>query len=96
MAAWGSSLTSRAAWGQFQIWGDRRDGTYQNPGVPADYSDLDCIRVEADYYAISSTLQYSLGVVILRSKDLVNWSTCGHVVDDVTQIGPEMNSPGTA
>jgi len=79
------------AWGNWIRWGDQGDGTYRNPVLPADYSDLDCIRVGSDYYAISSTFQYSPGMVILHSKDLVNWRILGHVIDDVTQIGPELN-----
>jgi beta-xylosidase len=78
-------------WGDWPHWGDQRDGTYRNPVLPSDYSDLDCIRVGSDYYAISSTFQYSPGMVILHSKDLVNWRILSHVVDDVTQIGPELN-----
>jgi beta-xylosidase len=78
-------------WGDWSRWGDQGDGTYRNPVLPSDYSDLDCIRVGSDYYAISSTFQYSPGVVILHSKDLVNWRILGHVIDDVTQIGPELN-----
>jgi len=78
-------------WGQWTTWGDQGDGTYRNPVLPSDYSDLDCIRVGADFYAISSTFQFSPGVVILHSKDLVNWSILGHVVRDLTQIGPELN-----
>lgn len=78
-------------WGDWPNWGDRGDGTYRNPVLPADYSDIDCIRVGSDYYAISSTFQYSPGVIILQSKDLVNWRIIGHVVDDVTQISPELN-----
>jgi beta-xylosidase len=79
------------AWGDWPRWGDQGDGNYRNPVLPSDYSDLDCIRVGSDYYAISSTFQYSPGVVILRSKDMVNWSILGHVVDDLTQIGPDLN-----
>ena len=60
----------------------------RNPVLPGDYSDLDCIRVGSDYYAISSTFQYSPGMVILHSKDLVNWTIVGHAIDDVTQISP--------
>ena len=80
-----------AAWGDWKQWGDLGDGTYRNPVLPADYSDLDCIRVGSDYYAISSTFQYSPGMVILQSRDLVNWRIPGHAVPDVTQISPEMN-----
>ncbi|HEY8993721.1 MAG TPA: glycoside hydrolase 43 family protein [Lacunisphaera sp.] len=78
-------------WGDWPRWGDQRDGTYRNPVLPGDYSDLDCIRVGDDYYAISSTFQYSPGMIVLRSRDLVNWQIIGHVVSDVTRIGPEMN-----
>lgn len=72
-------------------WGDQGDGTYANPILPADYSDLDVIRVADEYYAISSTMQFSPGMVILASRDLVNWRIVGHAVKDVTRIGPEMN-----
>ena len=72
-------------------WGDQDDGTYVNPIIPADFSDLDAIRVGDDYYAISSTMQYSPGMVVLHSKDLVNWEIIGHVVDNLTRISPELN-----
>ena len=80
-----------ARWGDWPLWGDQRDGAYRNPVLPGDYSDLDCIRVGSDYYAISSTFQYSPGMVVLHSKDLVNWSILGHAINDVTEIGPELN-----
>jgi len=79
------------AWGDWPRWGAQGDGAYLNPVLPSDYSDLDCIRVGSDYYAISSTFQFSPGVVILRSRDLVNWTIAGHAVADLTQIGPELN-----
>ncbi len=78
-------------WGDWVTWGDQGDGTYRNPVLPADFSDLDCIRVGADYYAISSTFQFSPGMVVLHSRDLVNWSILGHVVKDLGQISPELN-----
>ena len=78
-------------WGDWLDWGDQGDGTYRNPVLPADFSDLDCIRVGADFYAISSTFQFSPGMVILHSKDLANWEILGHVVTNLSQIGPELN-----
>lgn len=78
-------------WGDWPNWGDQGDGTYRNPVVPGDYSDIDCIRVGSDYYAISSTFQFSPGMVILHSRDLVNWRIAGHAVGDLTQISPELN-----
>ena len=72
-------------------WGDQRDGTYANPVMPGDFSDLDAIRVGADFYAISSTFQYSPGLVVLHSSDLVNWQIVGHVVPDITRVSPDLN-----
>lgn len=57
--------------------GGQSDGSYCNPILPADFSDLDCIRVGSDYYAISSTFQYAPGMVVLHSTDL---STIGGMV----------------
>ncbi len=76
---------------QTEKWGDQGDGTYRNPVLPSDYSDIDAIRVGSDYYAISSTFQYSPGMVILHSYDLVNWEILSHVTNDLTQIGAELN-----
>lgn len=78
-------------WGKWESWGDQGDGTYMNPVIPSDYSDIDCIRVGDDYYAISSTFQFSPGMTILHSKDLVNWEICGNAVEDLTQIGEELD-----
>jgi hypothetical protein len=77
-------------WGDWPKWGDQGDGTYNNPVIPSDYSDIDCIRGGSDYYAVSSTFQFSPGFVILHSKDLVSWSILGHVVPDIDVIGPDM------
>ncbi|MFY7826935.1 MAG: hypothetical protein ACOVQ4_07410 [Flectobacillus sp.] len=32
-------------------WGDQGNGTFQNPVLPSDFSDLDAIRVGDDFYA---------------------------------------------
>lgn len=48
------------AWGNRPRWGDQGDGTYRNPVLPADYSDLDCIRtcgvdfISYDYTCVRS------------------------------------------
>lgn len=73
------------------FWGDQGNGKYLNPVLAGDYSDPDVIRVGEDYYAISSTFQFSPGMIVLHSKDLVNWEKIGHVVDDLTLISPELN-----
>lgn len=72
-------------------WGDQGDGTFKNPILSGDFSDPDVIRVGGDYYFITSTFQYSPGMAVLHSKDLVNWQYLGHCVADLTQLGPELN-----
>lgn len=86
-----AQVTKRERPDEWLTWGDQGDGTYCNPVLPSDYSDIDCIRVGDDYYAISSTFQYSPGMVIIHSKDLVNWTIKGHVVSDLNQISKELN-----
>ncbi|MCZ4223464.1 glycoside hydrolase family 43 protein [Pedobacter rhodius] len=76
---------------QTEKWGDQGNETYRNPILPADYSDPDVIRVGKDYYGISSTLQESPGMVVIHSKDLINWKIIGHVVSDISTLGEEMN-----
>jgi beta-xylosidase len=60
---------------------DLGDGTYKNPVLYADYSDPDVIRVNDDFYLISSSFNSSPGIPVLHSKDMVNWSIIGHVFD---------------
>ena len=90
MVGLSAEIHAQKEWGTWTAWGDCGDGTYCNPVVPADFSDIDCIRVGEDYYAISSTFQFSPGMTILHSKDLVNWEICGHAVTDLTQISKEL------
>lgn len=87
----GQGATAQVKWGDWTRWGDQGNGLYLNPIIPSDYSDIDCIRVGDDYYAISSTMQFSPGMTVLHSKDLVNWEICGNAIEDLTQIGPELN-----
>jgi xylan 1,4-beta-xylosidase len=60
---------------------DNGDGTYTNPPLYADYPDPDIIRVGDDFYMVSTTFANSPGLALLKSKDLVNWTTIGNVVD---------------
>jgi beta-xylosidase len=66
---------------QRPVWrADQGDGTYRNPILFADYSDPDVIRVDHDYYLVSSSFQCAPGIPVLHSTDLVNWRIIGHVL----------------
>ncbi len=86
-----ASSVARADVGNRGAWGDQGDGTFKNPILPGDFSDPDVIRVGGDYYFITSTFQFSPGMAVLHSKDLVNWQYLGHCVADLMQLGPELN-----
>ncbi len=60
-------------------WGDQGDGTYRNPILNADYPDVAVRQVGDTYYMISSKQHMAPGMVILESKDMVNWTTISHV-----------------
>ena len=60
---------------------DIKNGCYQNPVLPMDFSDPDAIRVGEDYYLISSSFTYLPGVPVLHSKDLVHWERIGNCVE---------------
>jgi beta-xylosidase len=61
-------------------WGDQGDGTFRNPILPADYSDPDVIRVGDDFYLVASEFHF-MGIQVLHSKDLVNWTIISRVFD---------------
>lgn len=55
--------------------------TVSNPVIWADVPDVDVIRVGDTYYMISTTMYFSPGAPIMKSKDLVSWEICNYVYD---------------
>ncbi len=76
-------------------WGDLENGLYRNPVLNADYSDPDVIRVKDDFYMVCSEFHY-MGMPVLHSKDLVNWTIIGRVYDALNHdpIYDNMNGYG--
>ena len=67
-----------------RLWlSDQEDGTYINPILFADYSDPDVIRVGKTFYMTASSFNYTPGLPILTSKDLVNWKLCHYAVKNL-------------
>ncbi|MGE4586898.1 MAG: glycoside hydrolase 43 family protein [Mangrovibacterium sp.] len=71
-------------------WGDQGNGTYINPVLNADYSDPDAIRVGEDYYLVCSEFHF-MGIPVLHSKDLVNWTIIGRIYDEF-RFAPEFDT----
>lgn len=79
-----SSALEPAALSRFEPWlADLGDGTYKNPVIYADYSDVDVIRVGEHYYLTASSFNCTPGLPLLVSQDLVNWSIVGHALENV-------------
>ena len=56
-------------------------GQIANPIIWADVPDDDIIRVGDTYYMVSTTMYFSPGAPIMKSKDLANWEICNYVFD---------------
>ncbi len=59
---------------------------YRNPIISGSFPDPSFIRVEDDYYMVTSSFIYFPCIPILHSKDLVNWKIIGHAVTDPSYI----------
>ena len=62
---------------------DQGNGTYANPVLLCDYSDPDAIRVGDTYYLTASSFNYTPGLPILTSKDLVNWTLVNYALQEL-------------
>ena len=60
---------------------DNGNGTFTNPLFYDEFSDPDVIRVGDDYYLAGTTMHTVPGLVILHSKDLVNWENVSYCFD---------------
>lgn len=78
------NLTILAAWGQQKSWtADNGNGTFTNPLFYDEFSDPDMIRVNDTFYLVGTTMHCNPGLVVLESKDLVNWEFCSYAFDRI-------------
>ena len=70
---------------------DQGNGRFRNPILFADYSDPDVIRVGDTYYMTASSFNYTPGLPILVSKDLVNWKLVNYALKNIP--GERFNIP---
>ena len=74
--------TAFSAHAQTKSWtADNGNGTFTNPLFYDEFSDPDVIRVGDDYYLAGTTMHAVPGLVILHSKDLVNWENISYCFD---------------
>ena len=76
------ALCNTMAWAQSTSWtADNGNGTFTNPLFYDEFSDPDILRVGDDYYLAGTTMHTVPGLVILHSKDLVNWENISYCFD---------------
>ncbi|MCX2679155.1 glycoside hydrolase family 43 protein [Galbibacter sp. EGI 63066] len=65
------------------------EGEFYTPILQGCYPDPAITRKGDDYYMVCSSFAMFPGVPIFHSKDLVNWTDLGGVLDDVTEFNPD-------
>jgi GH35 family endo-1,4-beta-xylanase/beta-xylosidase len=71
-----------------QSWtADNGNGTYSNPLFYEEFEDPDVIRVGEDYYLAGTTMHMNPALIVLHSKDLVNWELASYCMDRL-DLGP--------
>jgi beta-xylosidase len=63
-----------------QAWGDQGDGTFCNPVIWADFNNPWLMQAGGDFY-LTAASHHFMGMPVLHSRDLVNWSWLGRVYD---------------
>src|SRR5512142_3325045 len=66
---------------------DNGNGTYSNPLFYEEFEDPDVIRVGQDYYLAGTTMHMNPALIVLHSKDLVNWELAGYCIERL-DLGP--------
>lgn len=74
-----------------RLWKADLGTKYINPVIFADYSDPDVIRVGDTYYMTASSFNYTPGLPILTSQDLINWELKNYALENVP--GEQFNHP---
>ena len=59
---------------------------YKNPIVPGFHPDPSVCRVGSDYYLVNSSFEFFPGVPLFHSKNLIDWTQIGHVLDRKSQL----------
>lgn len=84
-------LTASLVTAEARSWtADNGNGTYTNPLFYDEFSDPDLIRVGDDFYLAGTTMHSIPGVVILHSRDLVNWKFLSYAAPRL-DLGPAFN-----
>jgi beta-xylosidase len=68
--------------------------TYSNPILPGFNPDPSIIRVNGDYFLVTSSFEYFPGAPIYHSTDLIQWTLIGHALTRTSQLQIHTPEPG--
>src|SRR5271166_4200401 len=86
--AFGASTDAGKHWAA-----DNGNGTYSNPLFYEEVEDPDVIRVGQDYYLAGTTMHMNPALIIMHSKDLVNWELASYCMNRL-DLGPAYRQEG--
>jgi xylan 1,4-beta-xylosidase len=72
---------------------DNGNGTYSNPLFYEEFEDPDVIRVGEDYYLAGTTMHMNPALIVLHSRDMVNWELASYCMDRL-DLGPAFRLEG--
>ena len=67
--------------------------TFLNPVIYADVPDMDIVRVDNDFWMVSTTMHFMPGAPIMHSTDLVHWETVNYLFQTLDET-PRNNLQG--
>ena len=76
-------------------WGDQGNGTYRNPILWADYNNP-CVFKTGDTFYLTCASHHFMGMPLLASKDLVNWTHAGRIYSRLGGVHADFTLPGKA
>ncbi|KAJ5792032.1 uncharacterized protein N7503_008010 [Penicillium pulvis] len=68
--------------------------SFTNPIIPGFNPDPSIIRVDQDFFLVTSTFEYFPGIPIYHSRDLIQWKLIGHVLTRPSQLKISTPEPG--
>jgi beta-xylosidase len=69
-------------------------GRFTNPVIPGFHPDPSICRAGADYYLACSSFEYSPGVPVFHSRDLVHWDQIGNALENYALLDTTPSSGG--
>ena len=67
---------------------------FANPIIPGFNPDPSIVRVQDDFFLVTSSFEYVPGVPIYQSTDLIEWKLIGHALTRPSQLQIQSPEPG--